>query len=106
MNDRTKLKMSRRDMLKLVAVSTAGATLAACTPAAVPTTAPAAASTATIVPTAVTLKLEEGNLVCLLCCGTDETHALQEKFNTYFSTTYPGIKTSLELTPGGQNYFE
>ena len=45
-------------------------------------------------------------MTVLLCCGTDETHELQKRFNTDFEANYPGIKTSLELTPAGQNYFE
>ena len=98
-----KFSRSRRQMLKLMATGTAGVVLAACAPQA--TQAPAATSESTGGET-MPSKLEDGNLVCLLCCGTDETHALQEKFNTEFTAKYPGVKTSLELTPGGQNYFE
>ncbi len=97
---------SRRQMLKLMATGTAGIVLAACAPQATEAPTQAAGGNEEPAPTTAVSKIEEGSLVCLLCCGTDETHALQEKFNTYFSTTYPSIKTSLELTPGGTNYFE
>ncbi len=111
MKDRAQISLSRRQMLKMIAVTTAGTVLAACAPKAVPTAAPVAAPTtaptqAEVKPVEVSSKIETGKLVCLLCCGTDETHALQERFNKYFHDTYPTIETSLELTPAGVNYFE
>jgi len=99
-----KINKSRREMLKMMAVGTAGLALAACAPQATQTAAPNTSENTTS--GGSMSKIEEGNLVCLLCCGTDETHALQDKFTTYFNETYPSIKASLELTPGGQNYFE
>jgi multiple sugar transport system substrate-binding protein len=95
-------------MLKLLGVGSAGLVLAACTPKATEAPAPteAGATGDTTTAPSTTSNIETGHLTCLLCCGTDETHELQEKFNEYFTKTYPSIETSLELTPAGQNYFE
>ena len=103
MQSQTKNWISRREMLKLLGTGTAGLILAACAPKVVqtPTMVPEEGPTE---PQGV--KIEEGKLTCLLCCGTDATHELQERFNAYFEETYPSIDASLELTPGGTNYFE
>lgn len=102
--------ISRRDMLKMIMTGTAGLVLAACAPKA--TEAPKveqpteATEPEVVSDTPATSGIETGHLTCLLCCGTNETHALQERFNQYFMETYPTITCSLELTPAGQNYFE
>jgi multiple sugar transport system substrate-binding protein len=101
MSEIVKQSLSRRQMLKLLGVGSAGLVMAACAPKAAPTEDKNAAAAK---PAAS--KIETGHLTCLLCCGTDETHELQKQFNDYFSKTYPSITTSLELTPGGTNYFE
>ena len=92
--------LSRRQMLKWMAAGSAGLVLAACAPKA--TEAPLAEEE----PGTTGTQIEEGKLVCLLCCGTDDTHELQEKFTAWFNETYPSIEASVELTPAGTNYFE
>jgi multiple sugar transport system substrate-binding protein len=104
MKEQNKPILSRRQMLKMMAMGSAGALLAACAPKTTPTTEPTMAQEQA--PQTGGLQIETGHLTCLLCCGTDDTHELQARFNTYFEETYPTITTSLELTPGGTNYFE
>ena len=104
MNDHVLYPMSRRQLLKMAAVGTAGLVLASCAPRATDT--PAAEEEPAQSGGETASNIETGKLVCLLCCGTDETHELQKKFNAWFTQTYPTIQTSLELTPGGTNYFE
>ncbi len=92
-NDRANI--SRRSMLKWMAVSTAGLTLAACAPAAAPGgTAATEASVAT------------AELDILVCCYTTPEVALREQFNTMFMASHSGSKLNMELLAGGQNYFE
>jgi hypothetical protein len=78
------------------------AMLAACAPKATPTAEPTVAEEQA--PQSTGPQLETGHLTCLLCCGTQETHDLQDKFNAWFSETYPSI-TQPWLT-AGQSYFE
>jgi len=104
MKDQAKPILSRRQMLKVMAVGSAGALLAACAPKETPTAEPTLPEEQA--PQSTSPQIETGHLTCLLCCGTQETHDLQDKFNAWFSQTYPTITTSLELTPAGQNYFE
>lgn len=104
MKDHATPILSRRQMLKMMALGSAGAFLAACAPKETPTVEPTVAEEQA--PQNVAPQIETGNLTCLLCCGTDDTHELQAQFNAYFDAKYPTIKTSLELTPGGTNYFE
>ena len=110
MKDQSKKFVSRRQMLKMIGTGAAGLALAACTSPAKPTEQaqpPAAPEKAAEEPAkAPASKIETGKLTVLLCCGTDQTHELQQRFNDYFDKTYPSIKTSLELPPPGQNYFE
>ncbi|RPJ43121.1 MAG: extracellular solute-binding protein, partial [Chloroflexi bacterium] len=122
MNDESRKMISRRQMLKLLGASAAGMVLAACSPQGggetQPTSAPGQAATqpaaapteagavVTQPVTAPSANIETGKLVCMLCCGTDETRELQKQFNEYFTQTYPSIETALELPPAGQNYFE
>jgi multiple sugar transport system substrate-binding protein len=106
MSDLLKRTLSRRQMLKLLGVGSAGLVLAACAPQATETAPPAEGEAGDVVDKPASSNIESGNLVCLLCCGTDESRELQARFNEYFDKTYPSIKTSLELTPAGQNYFE
>lgn len=104
MSDQLKRSLSRRQMLKLLGVGSAGLVLAACAPQTATSTEEA--KPADVVEKPAESKIETGHLTCLLCCGTDETHELQEKFNQYFEQKYPSVDCSLELTPGGTNYFE
>jgi multiple sugar transport system substrate-binding protein len=92
-------------MLKALGAGSVGLLLTACSPRPAETTPPAGETTEQV-PGEPATKIEQGKLTCLLCCGTDETHELQEKFNQWFMQQYPGIEATLELTPAGQNYFE
>jgi multiple sugar transport system substrate-binding protein len=105
MLNQSKLGLTRRQMLKLMGTGSAAALLAACAPKAAETQAPQEAQPEVSGEQPATSKLEQGKLTCLLCCGTDETHELQQRFNEWFTQTY-GVETSLELTPAGTNYFE
>lgn len=97
MTNLTPKNISRRSMLQIIGVGTASALLASCAPSPAETTEPTEAEAP---------KMATGPLTVLLCCGTEETHQLQEKFNKYFDSTYGGMKSDLQLTPAGQNYFE
>ena len=92
-NDRANI--SRRAMLKWMAMSTAGLTLAACAPAAAP------AGTA-----ATEASVAASELDILVCCYTTPEVALREQFNTMFMDSHSGSKLNMELLAGGQNYFE
>jgi ABC-type glycerol-3-phosphate transport system substrate-binding protein len=102
MTNLTQKPISRRTLLKLIGVGSASALLAACTPKPAVTVEPTKAEDLVV----ATPGVEQGALTVLLCCGTDETHVLQQKFNEYFDSTYGGMKSDLQLTPAGQNYFE
>lgn len=106
MSDQSKQSLSRRHMLRLLGVGSAGLVLAACAPKATEAVKPTEGAAGEVVDQPAGSAIELGKLTCLLCCGTDETHELQQKFNDYFDQKYPTIQTSLELTPGGTNYFE
>jgi multiple sugar transport system substrate-binding protein len=112
MIDQPKQTVSRRKMLKMISTSLAAAALAACAPAATQTQQPDTGSqtgSATLPPepsTNTVANIETGTLTCLMCCGTDDTRELQQRFNEYFSEKYPSVKTALEFPPAGQNYFE
>jgi len=105
MKDQSKQFLSRRQMLKMLGVGAAGLVMAACAPQA-ETAAPDTGTDGEAPGQPSSSGIEEGNLTVLLCCGTNETHELQERFNQHFTEANPTIKTSLELTPAGQNYFE
>lgn len=89
MTNLTPKNISRRSMLQIIGVGTASALLASCAPSPAETTEPTEAEAP---------KMATGPLTVLLCCGTEDTHQLQEKFNKYFDTTYGGMKSDLQLT--------
>jgi multiple sugar transport system substrate-binding protein len=101
MKDQMKQSVSRRQMLKMLGVGSAGLVMAACAPAATP-----AAQQSDVSDGGGGSGLEQGTLTTLLCCGTNESKELQQRFNEWFEATNPGVKCNLELTPAGQNYFE
>jgi multiple sugar transport system substrate-binding protein len=105
MKQQMKQSISRRQMLKFLGVGSASLVLAACAPAATEV-AKTDGQSEGLVDKPMGSTIEQGKLTCLLCCGTSETHELQERFNTWFEDKYPSIDANLELTPAGQNYFE
>ncbi len=89
--------MSRRSMLKWLAVASGGAMMAACVPAAQPgagTEAGAEGATA-----------EKAELGVLVCCYTTPEVELREAYNKKFIEVYPSAGVNMELL-AGQNYFE
>jgi ABC-type glycerol-3-phosphate transport system substrate-binding protein len=108
MKDQSKHSLSRRQMLKLLGAGSIGALLAACsaqTPEQTPLVEAETEGEGEKGPTTAS-KIEQGKLTCMLCCGTDDSRELQEKFNQWFMEQYPGIEATLELPPAGTNYFE
>jgi multiple sugar transport system substrate-binding protein len=91
--------MSRRALLKWLAVSSAGVALAACAPGVAPGTASSAESDAAADVAAQELKL-------LVCCYTGPETELRDAYNSEFMAANPGVTISMELLPAGQNYFE
>jgi multiple sugar transport system substrate-binding protein len=106
MNDQSKRSISRRQMLKMFGIGSAGLVLAACAPESTEVAKPDGSQSGEVPGDPSSTNLEQGTLTTLMCCGTDESKELQATFNTYFEQTYPGIKCNLELTPAGMNYFE
>jgi multiple sugar transport system substrate-binding protein len=106
------ITLSRRHMLRLLGVSSAGLALAACaTPAAAPaspTAAPAAPAEEQPkeAPEAKPAGYEQGELRLLVCCSGPEDLENREKWNTAWAEKYPGVKVTQEALPAGQNYFE
>jgi multiple sugar transport system substrate-binding protein len=109
--------ISRRQMLKLIGIGSAGLAVAACGGGSTaPTSAPAAAtqapaatkaSDATAAPTtAPAVAAEQGDLHVLVCCATPAEEPLRTKFNTDFAAANPGVKVTQDSPPAGQNYFE
>lgn len=102
MKDRVEFSSSRRRMLKMLSVGTAGLALAACAPRATSTAEP----TENVQSGASGASLEQGELSVLLCCATEQSRDLQERFSRDFEATYPGVKVKVEQPPPGTNYFE
>ncbi len=99
--------ISRRQLIRLVGIGSAGMALAACAPAAAPaqpaaTTAPGQEPAPTTAPAAAA----GGNLRVLVCCATPAEEPLRIKFNTDFAAANPGVTVTQEAPPAGQNYFE
>lgn len=90
-------QLSRRALLKWLAVGASGLTLAACAPAVAPQ-AGAGESAGT--------GAAQQELKILVCCSGPAETELREAFNAQFSEANPGVTISLELLPAGQNYFE
>jgi multiple sugar transport system substrate-binding protein len=127
MSNKASRTVSRRDMLKLLGMSSAGLALSACSPnvvvetreVEVPVEVPVEQTVEVQVEQTVVVKetveveaapsgplYEEGELTLLLCCYTPEVLDLQADYNADFEKTYPGVKISQQETPAGQNYFE
>ncbi len=97
--------MTRRQALKLMGMTVAGATLAACAPAAAP--APTAEQKAAgESPAAAPQAFEQGELKILLCCSGQDEMDLRAKWNAQFEQKYPGVKIVQEAPPAGTGYFE
>jgi multiple sugar transport system substrate-binding protein len=87
--------MSRRALLKWMAVGTTGAMLAACAPTVQQTGGDSDGDTAAA-----------QELRILVCCYSPPETELREQYNTQFMEDNPGVTLSMELLPAGQNYFE
>jgi multiple sugar transport system substrate-binding protein len=108
--------VSRREMLRVLGLGSAGMVLAACgqaaapaQPAPAPTEAPAqpAAPQPTEAPTQPAAPAyEEGELTILLCCSSAEDLDNRQKWNTEWAKKYPGVTVRQDSLPAGQNYFE
>ena len=105
--------ISRRDMLKLLGVGSAGLALTHCAPRTIVETQQVEVTRevqATVIvretvepPTA---PLEEGELTMLLCCSGPEDIEFRERWNTGWALSHPGITVVQDVVPAGQNYFE
>jgi multiple sugar transport system substrate-binding protein len=103
--------ISRRHMLKLLGLSSAGVALAACAPAAAPPAAPTAvpaepAADAGETGAAVAPAYEEGELEILVCCSSAEDLENRSKWNAEWAKQYAGVTIRQDALPAGQNYFE
>jgi len=105
--------LSRRQMLRLLGLGSAGAALSACAPKVVTQTVQVPVEQTVVVKETVVVEAgpggpayEEGELKILLCCYTPEVLELQADYNKEFEETYPGVKVNQEQTPAGQSYFE
>ncbi len=108
MTNQPKQRVTRRQMLKLLGIGAAGATMAACAPAAAPAAQPTAASGGEqpAQPTTAPAAAGATNMRVLVCCATPAEEPLRTKFNTDFEAANPGIKVAQEAPPAGQGYFE
>lgn len=89
--------LSRRAMLKWLALASGGAMMAACVPAAQPGAATEAGGDAATA--------EKTELGVLVCCYTTPEVELREAYNNKFMEVYPSAGINMELL-AGQNYFE
>jgi multiple sugar transport system substrate-binding protein len=106
MTPQPKQRVTRRQMLKLLGIGAAGATMAACAPAAAPAPAQPAAGGEQAQPTTAPAAAGAVNLRVLVCCATPAEEPLRAKFNTDFAAANPGVTVAQEAPPAGQNYFE
>lgn len=100
--------ISRRQMLKLVGLGGAAATLAACAAPAAPA-APAQSPAGAQEPAPAAQPApggETGEIRVMVCCATPSEEPLRNKFNADFEARYPGVKIVPEILPAGQGYFE
>jgi multiple sugar transport system substrate-binding protein len=98
-------KMSRRELLRLLGMSSASMLLSACSQV-----VPQVVKETVVVQETVIAEAgpgyEEGELKVFVCCYSPPEVELRENFNVKFQETYPGAQISMELLPAGQNYFE
>jgi|GEM_PF-1633769 len=120
MSDKTFRPISRRELLKLLGVSTAGAALAACAPKVVtevkevevPVEQTVVVKETVVVQEEVEVEsapsfpMEEGELTILLCCSGPEDIEHRQGWNTGWEAAHPGITVEQDQLPAGQNYFE
>lgn len=107
MMNQSKQKVTRRQMLKLLGLGAAGATMAACAPAAPPAAAPAAtAGGEQAQPTTAPAAAGAVSMRVLVCCATPAEEPLRQKFNDDFQAANPGVTIAQEAPPAGQGYFE
>jgi len=90
-------RLSRRQLLQWLAISSTGMALAACVPPSPQADAGESGSEAGAAS-------QELNL--LVCCYTAPETELREQYNAKFMETNPGVTINMELLPAGQNYFE
>jgi multiple sugar transport system substrate-binding protein len=116
--------VSRRELLKLLGVGSAGVALSACAPQVVevtkevpvevPVEQTVVVKETVMVETEVEVEVEaepsfpveEGELKILLCCSSPEDVENREKWNTGFEAAHPGVQITQDTLPAGQNYFE
>jgi multiple sugar transport system substrate-binding protein len=94
--------MSRRALLKWLAVGSGSMLLAACAPVATsgqPGAQPNQNSSGGA-------GAAQSNLNVLVCCYTAPEVTLREQYNKNFLEVSSGAKLNMELLPAGQNYFE
>jgi len=112
MGSQTIKPITRRHMLKLLGLSSAGIALAACGAPATPPVAeqPAepevppeqpAETEGEAAPT-----VEQGELSILLCCSSAEDLENRAKWNAKWVESHAGVTVNQEAVPAGQNYFE
>lgn len=128
MSDKNAPMMSRRQMLKWLGATSAGALLAACQPEVVKETVEVTREVEVEVEKEVPVEvevertvevekiveveaqpvfpMEEGDLTILLCCSSPEDLENRDRWNRGWELTHPGITVVQEPVPAGQNYFE
>jgi hypothetical protein len=113
MGSQTIKPITRREVLSLLGLSSAGIALAACgAPAAPPTAEPAepAAPAPEEKPAETEGEaapaVEQGELAILLCCSSAEDLENRAKWNAQWVEAHPGVTVNQEAVPAGQNYFE
>lgn len=116
-------RVSRRKLLRLLGVSSAGVALAACAPATpqviketVVVKEEVPVKETVVVKEEVTVKetvvvnpppsYDQGELKALVCCYAPPDLEIRDKTNADFEASHPGLKINQELLPAGQNYFE
>ena len=119
MSARFSRRMSRRELLRMLGVGSAGVVLAACAPQVVEVTKEVPVEvtkevakevlvkeTVVVQPTAA-VAAEQGELRVLYCCSTqDDYDKLYIPYGKEFMAAHPGVTVKQELLPAGQNYFE
>jgi multiple sugar transport system substrate-binding protein len=123
MSARFSRPVSRRELLRVLGVGSAGVLLAACAPQVVEVTKEVPVEvtkevikevakevlvkeTVVVQPTAA-VPAEQGELRVLYCCSTqDDFDKLYIPYGEQFMAAHPGVTVKQELLPAGQNYFE
>ena len=118
--------MSRRQMLRWLGATSAGALLVACQPQVIKETVEVEVTREVVtekeVPVEVEVEVkqtvevmveaqpafptEEGELTILLCCSSPEDMENRDRWNRGWELAHPGVIVNQDTVPAGQSYFE